>query len=48
MKLKELLLTLLLLLMLAGVALAVPGGYITEGAQEAYTEEYGSDEFDFL
>ena len=42
------LLTLLALLLLAGAALAIPSGYIREEAQEAYTEEYGGDEFDFL
>ena len=45
---KNLLLTLLALAMLAGFALAVPGGYIAETAQEAYTETFGDEEYDFL
>ena len=45
---KNALLTLLALLMLTGIACAVPSGYITEEAQESYTENFGSDEFDFL
>ena len=49
MKIGNILLTLLTLLLLAGFALAVPSGLITEAAQERYLEETPSDdEYDFL
>ena len=49
MKLKNILLTLLTVLMLLAVGLAVPLGTITEAAQQQYTEESaGGDELDFL
>ena len=45
---KNVLLTLLALVLLAGFALAVPSGDISDSAMEMYEETEGNDEFDFL
>lgn len=47
-KIRNALLTLLTVLMLIGVALAVPLGTVTDAAQERYAEESNADEADFL
>ena len=45
---KNLLLTLLALVLLAGFALAVPSGDISDSAAGMYEETKADDEFDFL
>ncbi|MBR6954418.1 MAG: hypothetical protein IKH77_05215 [Clostridia bacterium] len=45
---KNLILTLLLVVMLFGMALAVPAGDLSEDVVERYSEEETDDEFDFL
>ena len=45
---KNLLLTLLMLAMLFGMALAIPSGDLTEATIERYSVEETDDEFDFL
>ena len=47
-KLRNALLTLLALLMLAGFAAAVPSGAITPSAQRQYLEQGVDDEYAFL
>ena len=48
MRIRNAILTLLTVLMLLGVALAVPLGTVTDAAQEQYAEESFGDEADFL
>ncbi len=45
---KNLILTVLMLAMLFGMALAIPSGDLTEEVIERYSVEETDDEFDFL